>query len=94
MFQEPRLLPWQRVAANVKVGLTHARDRHGRREHAAEALIQVGLTGRDRDWPAVLSGGQKQRVALARALVVTRACWCWMNRSARLMRSLVSKCRT
>src|SRR5580698_3521786 len=24
MFQEPRLLPWQRVAANVEVGLSHA----------------------------------------------------------------------
>ena len=32
-------------------------------------LAQVGLSGRDGDWPWVLSGGQKQRVALARALV-------------------------
>jgi sulfonate transport system ATP-binding protein len=66
MFQEPRLLPWQRVTTNVEVGLAHVRDR---RAQAQDALAQVGLEGRGRDWPAVLSGGQKQRVALARALV-------------------------
>ena len=69
MFQEPRLLPWQRVATNVSIGLTHAPDRQTRRDHAAAALREVGLSGRENDWPSVLSGGQKQRVALARALV-------------------------
>jgi sulfonate transport system ATP-binding protein len=69
MFQEPRLLPWQRVSSNVEVGLTHARDRRDRRAQAQETLGQVGLDGRGHHWPAVLSGGQKQRVALARALV-------------------------
>ncbi|MDR3535714.1 MAG: ATP-binding cassette domain-containing protein [Acetobacteraceae bacterium] len=68
MFQEPRLLPWQRVVANVEVGLTHAESRTERRREAQDVLAQVGLAGRERDWPAVLSGGQKQRVALARAL--------------------------
>jgi len=65
MFQEPRLLPWQRVVANVEVGLPRGPDRH---RIAKDVLAQVGLAGRDNDWPAVLSGGQKQRVALARAL--------------------------
>jgi len=69
MFQEPRLLPWQRVVHNVEVGLTHARNKRDRRQQAEDALVQVGLDGRGRHWPAVLSGGQKQRVALARALV-------------------------
>jgi sulfonate transport system ATP-binding protein len=69
MFQEPRLLPWQRVAANVEVGLSHSPAGPARRRQAIEALAQVGLAGRDTAWPAVLSGGQKQRVALARALV-------------------------
>jgi sulfonate transport system ATP-binding protein len=65
MFQDARLLPWKRVLDNVALGLTgtDARDR------AREALAQVGLAERARDWPAVLSGGQRQRVALARALV-------------------------
>lgn len=69
MFQEPRLLPWQRVTNNVEVGLTHARNKRDRRQQALDALVQVGLDGRGRHWPTVLSGGQKQRVALARALV-------------------------
>jgi len=68
MFQEPRLLPWQRVRANVEVGLTHTSDSAERRRQADDVIAQVGLSGRERDWPAILSGGQKQRVALARAL--------------------------
>jgi sulfonate transport system ATP-binding protein len=69
MFQEPRLLPWQRVAANVAVGLSHAPRSADREREAKAALAQVGLADRGGDWPSVLSGGQKQRVALARALV-------------------------
>jgi len=69
MFQEPRLLPWARVLANVEVGLDRrvpAEERYGQ---ALAALREVGLDDRAGEWPAVLSGGQKQRVALARALV-------------------------
>src|SRR3954470_19732924 len=69
MFQEPRLLPWQRVAANVEVGLSHASPGPDRRRQAVDSLVQVGLSGRENAWPTILSGGQKQRVALARALV-------------------------
>ncbi len=71
MFQEPRLLPWAKVAENVEVGLLRSpdRNRQERRARAAEALGQVGLADRGAAWPATLSGGQKQRVALARALV-------------------------
>lgn len=64
MFQEARLLPWQRVRANVTLGLP--REQAGR---ADDVLAQVGLGDRGGDWPARLSGGQRQRVALARALV-------------------------
>jgi sulfonate transport system ATP-binding protein len=69
MFQEPRLLPWQRVAANVEVGLPANTEREQRRELARALLAEVGLKDRAGEWPSVLSGGQKQRVALARALV-------------------------
>jgi len=69
MFQEPRLLPWASVLANVEVGLGAARGETGGRGRVLEALASVGLADRAGEWPAVLSGGQKQRVALARALV-------------------------
>lgn len=69
MFQEPRLLPWARVGANVAVGLDRSLPGRERRARALDALAQVGLGDRGAEWPAVLSGGQKQRVALARALV-------------------------
>lgn len=69
MFQEPRLLPWARVLANVEVGLGSDRKSADARARAETALAEVGLAEKRNQWPAVLSGGQKQRLALARALV-------------------------
>jgi sulfonate transport system ATP-binding protein len=68
IFQEPRLLPWLRVADNVGFGLEH-RPREERQTRVATALARVGLTDKARVWPRELSGGQAQRVAIARALV-------------------------
>jgi sulfonate transport system ATP-binding protein len=67
MFQDARLLPWKRGLDNVALGL----EGPDVLDRARQALAQVGLSDRARDWPAVLSGGQRQRVALARALVHT-----------------------
>jgi sulfonate transport system ATP-binding protein len=70
VFQEPRLLPWQRVLANVALGLPPGPG--GRRELARQclgALGEVGLAEHARAWPVTLSGGEAQRAALARALV-------------------------
>jgi sulfonate transport system ATP-binding protein len=64
LFQDARLLPWQRVVDNV--GIARGPDW---RERSLKALADVGLSDRANEWPAVLSGGQRQRVALARALV-------------------------
>jgi sulfonate transport system ATP-binding protein len=69
MFQEPRLLPWASVIANVEVGLGPDRKTEGARERALATLRDVDLEEKRDAWPAVLSGGQKQRVSLARALV-------------------------
>jgi sulfonate transport system ATP-binding protein len=64
-FQEPRLVPWKKVLANVALGL-----RVDDPEAAARiALEEVELTERASAWPITLSGGEAQRASLARALV-------------------------
>jgi sulfonate transport system ATP-binding protein len=64
-FQEPRLVPWKRVTANICMGL-RAPDP---KAVSNAALAEVGLTGRANAWPLTLSGGEAQRASLARALV-------------------------
>ncbi|HXW26348.1 MAG TPA: ABC transporter ATP-binding protein [Xanthobacteraceae bacterium] len=68
VFQEPRLLPWLRVADNVGFGLAQRRAAE-RRQRVAAALDRVGLSDKARMWPRELSGGQAQRAAIARALI-------------------------
>jgi sulfonate transport system ATP-binding protein len=68
VFQEPRLLPWLSVAANVGFGLSD-RPAAERERRMRTALERVGLTEKADAWPRELSGGQAQRVALVRALV-------------------------
>ena len=69
VFQEPRLLPWERVVDNVAVGLGPNSSQSTQRAEALVALDEVQLSEKADEWPARLSGGQRQRVALARALV-------------------------
>ena len=64
-FQEPRLVPWKKVLANVALGLRAADPQAS----ARTALDEVGLAERSSAWPATLSGGEAQRASLARALV-------------------------
>jgi sulfonate transport system ATP-binding protein len=68
VFQEPRLMPWLDVEANVAFGLGQLpkEERHAR---ATAALAKVGLTQFAKAYPRALSGGMAQRTALARALV-------------------------
>lgn len=68
MFQDPRLLPWERVLSNVELGLVGANSKVYSKQMALQVLRAVGLEDRANEWPSVLSGGQRQRVALARAL--------------------------
>jgi ABC-type nitrate/sulfonate/bicarbonate transport system ATPase subunit len=61
VFQEPTLLPWRSLRANLTIPL-------GIPVTAAEAaLAEVGLGGRGADFPRQLSLGQQRRLALARA---------------------------
>ena len=67
VFQDPTLLPWRTVTANVALPL----ELQGRADPAAvsAALDLVGLSEFAAAYPRELSGGMRMRVSLARALV-------------------------
>ncbi len=70
VFQEPALLPWRDVEANIRLGreLNAARTRDG---VSIDQLIElIGLEEFRHFRPDALSGGMQQRVAIARALAL------------------------
>ncbi len=70
VFQEPRLLPWRRLLANVAYPLELggvARDE--REQRARDAIERLGLTGFEEAYPDELSGGMAQRAGIARSIV-------------------------
>jgi len=70
VFQDPTLMPWSTVAANVELPFRIAgRLRGAERDRAAAALRAVGLAGFERAYPHQLSGGMRMRVSIARSLV-------------------------
>ncbi len=70
VFQEPTLMPWADVAANVRLPLrlAHA-DPAKARAATMQALAHVGLADFAQSYPRELSGGMKMRTSIARALV-------------------------
>lgn len=65
-FQDPSLLPWRSVRANIALGAELAR----KPATEVDALIDlVGLSGFADHRPAELSGGMRQRTAIARSLI-------------------------
>jgi NitT/TauT family transport system ATP-binding protein len=70
VFQDPTLMPWARVEANVRLPLDLARVPTSQsQERVRDALSRVGLEGFARHYPRQLSGGMKMRVSIARSLV-------------------------
>ena len=68
VFQEPALLPWRNVEANVRLPLIVNRSGEHSADRTTELLQMVGLEAFAGYRPHELSGGMQQRVALARAL--------------------------
>jgi len=70
VFQEPTLMPWARVDANVRLPLELADVAKAKAAPmVADAIERVGLSAFSRNFPRQLSGGMKMRVSIARALV-------------------------
>jgi NitT/TauT family transport system ATP-binding protein len=70
VFQEPNLMPWADLFANVFLPLRLAGLSRSRAAPLVEAaLARVGLGDRLRALPRELSGGMKMRASIARALV-------------------------
>ncbi|UEA36675.1 ABC transporter ATP-binding protein [Mycobacterium avium subsp. avium] len=68
VFQEPRLLPWRSLAANVAFGLPRGTERPERTAAVQRWLDVVGLREFAGHYPRQVSGGMAQRAGLARAL--------------------------
>jgi NitT/TauT family transport system ATP-binding protein len=71
VFQEPRLLAWRSVEANVRFPMELAGWSKARQAARTEDLLGlVGLREFANARPATLSGGTRQRVSIARALAL------------------------
>jgi NitT/TauT family transport system ATP-binding protein len=72
VFQEPTLMPWARVDANVRLPLELANIANAKAAPiVADAIERVGLSAFARNFPRQLSGGMKMRVSIARALATS-----------------------
>jgi NitT/TauT family transport system ATP-binding protein len=69
VFQEPTLMPWATVEANVRLPLRLLGAEAGPPARIGAALDRVGLAGFAQAYPRELSGGMKMRASIARALV-------------------------
>lgn len=70
VFQNFNLFPHYSVLRNVMDAplSVQKRDKAEVEKRACELLCQMGLEGKENNYPCELSGGQQQRVAIARAL--------------------------
>ena len=71
VFQDPTLLPWRTVKANIELpsAIGGKRTPDAPKGRSAELSKMLGIDDLGNRYPRQLSGGQRQRVAIARALL-------------------------
>jgi NitT/TauT family transport system ATP-binding protein len=68
--QDPNLLPWLSVGANVGLPLKmRGASKKEQQDEVARWLERVGLSGWENHFPRQLSGGMRKRASIARALI-------------------------
>lgn len=68
--QDPNLLPWLTVGANIGLPLKlRGASKREQKQEVQRWVDQVGLTGWDNHFPRQLSGGMRKRASIARALI-------------------------
>ncbi|MFC3745160.1 amino acid ABC transporter ATP-binding protein [Paenibacillus sp. GCM10012306] len=72
VFQQFNLFPHNNVINNIMLAPIHVKrmSQQDIYKRGLELLSRVGLSNKEKDYPASLSGGQKQRIAIARALAM------------------------
>ncbi|MFF2910756.1 amino acid ABC transporter ATP-binding protein [Paenibacillus sp. NPDC057934] len=72
VFQQFNLFPHNNVINNIMLAPVHVKrmSQQDIYKRGLELLNRVGLSSKEKDYPASLSGGQKQRIAIARALAM------------------------
>jgi len=68
--QDPNLLPWLSVSANIGLPLKlRGASKSEQKQETQKWVEQVGLTGWENHFPRQLSGGMRKRASIARALI-------------------------
>jgi len=67
VFQQYAIFPWMTISENIMFGIGNHK-KNDKNRIVNDLLMKIGLTEKQKQYPAKLSSGQIQRVALARSI--------------------------